>query len=68
MNKLFNSDNCDYLEEEKAFLNHEWEKMKDYYQFNHEREQEQAKFYSNFIAAVYPNIWIVNVFPTKKEK
>ena len=66
MNKLFNSDNCEYSEEEKAFLNHEWEKMKNYYQYNEEKEQQAAKAYSNFIAQVYPNIWIVNVFPTKE--
>lgn len=66
MTELFNSDNCEYSEEEKSFLNNEWRRMKDYYQFDYQQEQRQAKAYSNFIASVYPNIWIVNVFPEKE--
>ena len=68
MNEFFNSDNCEYSEDEKAFLNHEWEKIKNYYQFDDEKEQQEAKRYADFIAQVYPDIWIVNVFPTKEEE
>jgi len=66
IHELFTEDNCDYSKKERDFLNYEWSRVVENYNWEGEKYNEEAKKYSNFICQVYPNIWFRNIFATKE--
>lgn len=60
--ELFRTDNCEYSDEERNFLNTQWFQLRDHFKFEGAKLEEQAKAYFGFIEMVYPNIYFKNVF------